>query len=252
MVFVNCDFKFTFVRTQIQTFKFKIMVKVFKGLMLALALMMYTGAIQAQTLLSDEEYAYVTMDLRGILDLTMTTDPQVSFTFATIQEYMNGITKFNATKLEVDATVAWDLFAYASTDNWTQVQAYSTTGTNVLPAEILEIQSSVENTTAATDDFDSFVSLKGLANSGVALGVPTADTQFLSGMKGLASAAGDAEAPGTAYGNPSTHQFRLHHRLKPGVPAEFGNSTVALGGVGEFAMAGYYYLEIVYSLVEDL
>ena len=206
-------------------------------------------AIQSQAQLSDEEYAYVTMDLQGILNLTMTTDPTVNFTFKSIPDYQNGIIKFNATKLDVDATVAWDLFAYASTDNWTQVDAYSTNGQSTLPAEILEMQSMNANSTAATDNFNTLISLKGLTNSGVAGGIPAATTQFLAGMVG--TAAGESYAPGAAGSNPSTNQFRVHYRLKPGIPASFPNSTVALAAPG-FAQSGYYYLEVVYSLVEDL
>ena len=206
-------------------------------------------AIQSQAQLSDEEYAYVTMDLQGILNLTMTTDPTINFTFKSIPDYQNGIIKFNATKLDVDATVAWDLFAYASTDSWTQVDAYSTNGQSTLPAEILEMQSMNANSTAATDNFNTLVSLKGMTNSGVAGGIPAATTQFLAGMVG--TAAGESYAPGAAGSNPSTNQFRVHYRLKPGIPATFPNSTVALAAPG-FAQSGYYYLEVVYSLVEDL
>jgi hypothetical protein len=206
-------------------------------------------ALQSQAQLSDEEYAYVTMDLQGILNLTMTTDPTVNFTFKSIPDYQNGIIKFNATKLDVDATVAWDLFAYASTDSWTQVDAYSTNGQSTLPAEILEMQSMNANSTAATDNFNTLVSLKGLTNSGVAGGIPAATTQFLAGMVG--TAAGESYAPGASGSNPSTNQFRVHYRLKPGIPASFPNSTVALAAPG-FAQSGYYYLEVVYSLVEDL
>jgi hypothetical protein len=204
---------------------------------------------QTKAQLSDEEYAYVTMDLQGILNLTMTTDPTVNFVFKTIPEYQQGIIKFNATKLDVDATVAWDLFAYASTDSWTQVDAYSTNGQATLPAEILEMQSIQPNTSAAPANFNALTSLKGLTNSGVAGGVPTAATQFLSGMVG--TAAGQSYAPGAAASNPTTNQFRVHYRLKPGIPATFPNSTVAIAAPG-FAQAGYYFLEVVYSLVEDL
>jgi len=189
-----------------------------------LVLLAFTAfAFQTKAQLSDEEYAYVTMDLQGILNLTMTTDPNVNFTFKSIPDYQNGIVKFNATKLDVDATVAWDLFAFASTDNW--------------------------NTTAATDNFNTLVSLKGLTNSGVVGGIPAATTQFLAGMVG--TAAGESYAPGAAGSNPATNQFRVHYRLKPGIPATFPNSTVALAAPG-FAQSGYYYLEVVYSLVEDL
>ncbi len=203
--------------------------------------------------LSDQEYNYVTMDLRGILNLTMTTNPQVDFIFKTIQEYRLGITRFNATKLEVDATLAWDLFVYANSDSWTQVEAYSTNGNPYLPAEILELQSSV--TSSAPVNINSFSSLLGLTNSTVSAGVPTASTQFLAGEFGTISGGGSAFAPGTAADNPTTHKFRIDMRLKPGIPATFPNSTVLLTANGNnesYAQAGYYYLEVVYSLVEDL
>lgn len=218
-----------------------------KKLMLILALA--TCAFQSNAQLSDEEYAYVTMDLQGILNLTMTTDPTVAFVFKTIPEYQQGITKFNATKLEVDATVAWDLFAYASTNNWTQVDNYSTNGQATLPAEILEMQSIRTNTSAAPANFNALVSLKGLTNSGVAGGIPTAATQFLAGMRGTAAL--QSYAPGAGESNPTTNQFRVHYRLRPSIPATFPNSTVALAAPG-FAQSGYYYLEVVYALVEDL
>ncbi len=227
------------------------MKKLLVVILISVMYMSFFNSAQAQ--LTDDEYNYVTMDLRGILNLTMTTSPQVDFSFKTIQEYQQGITRFNATQLEVDATLAWDLFVYASTNLWTQVEAYSTNGNNGLPAEILQMKSSIINGTAATDDLDAFVSLKGLTNSGVVGGAPTVDTQFLAGMVG--TAAGQSAAPGTASSNPATNKFRLDMRLKPGVPAIFADSTVPLTTVGNltaFAQAGYYYMEVVYSLVEDL
>lgn len=215
-----------------------------------IALLMFAAiAVESKAQLSDEEYAYVTMDLQGILNLTMTTDPTVNFTFKSIPEYQNGIIRFNATKLDVDATVAWDLFAYASTDNWVQVDAYSTNGQATLPAEILEVQSIQPNASAATNNFNTLTSLKGLTNSGVTAGVPVAATQFLAGMVG--TAAGQSYAPGSAAANPATNQFRVNYRLVPGIPATFPNSTVTLASPG-FAQSGYYYLEVVYALVEDL
>jgi len=223
-------------------------------LFLSIAVALLMGVQQTtKAQLSDEEYNYVTMDLRGILNLTMTTNPQVDFTFKTIQEYNLGITRFNATQLEVDATLAWDLFVYASTDSWSQVEAYSTNGNSYLPAEVLELQSSV--TSIAPVNCNVFTSLLGLTNSTVAAGVPTAATQFLAGEFGTVAAGGSAFAPGTAANNPTTHKFRIDMRLKPGIPAIFPNSTVLLSanGNGEtYAQAGYYYLEVVYSLVEDL
>lgn len=223
-----------------------------------LALSLFTVKSYAQ--LDDEQYNYVTMDLRGILTLTMTTNPQVDFVFSTIQEYQNGITRFNAVQLEVDATMAWDLYAYASSDNWVQVDQYSTNGTAFLPAEILEMQSNVDG--AAPENFNDWTSIRGIVNSEVPIG-PTEETQFLAGEVG--TGAGESFAPGTAAANPDTHRFRLDMRLRPGIPATFG-PTLGLAGLEplgggnhdsededpNFAAAGYYYLEIVYVLVEDL
>ncbi len=214
-----------------------------------LFLAMLGFGVNSYAQLSDEEYAYVTMDLQGILNLNMTTDPNVNFAFKSIPDYSNGITKFNATKLDVDATVAWDLFAYASTANWTQVESYSTNGQPTLPAEILEVKVVNSNASTPLNHFNNFVSLKGLARSGVVNGVPTTATQFLAGE--LGSGLNESYEPGTAAANPSTNQFRVHYRLKPGIPATFSNSTVALASPG-YAQAGYYYLEVVYALIEDL
>ena len=221
--------------------------------MFAAILMIGISAQKSFAQLSDEEYNYVTMDLRGILNLTMTTASQVDFTFKTIQEYNLGITKFNAVLLEVDATLAWDLFVYASTDTWDQVETYSTNGNAVLPAEILELQSSV--TSVAPVNINAFAPLLGLVNSTVAANVPTAATQFLAGEFGTVSGGGSAFDAGTAANNPTTNKFRIDMRLKPGIPATFPNSTVLLTAAGNneaYAQAGYYYLEVVYSLVEDL
>src|SRR5437763_12260337 len=96
---------------------------------LAILLVMLGSANPTNAQLSDQEYVAVTMDLQGILQLTMTTDPQVDFVFNTIQKYQVGITKYNATRLEVDATVPWDLYAQPSTQFFTQQLAYGA-GTN--------------------------------------------------------------------------------------------------------------------------
>ncbi len=219
---------------------------------LAAIAMICVSSQKSYAQLSDEEYNYVTMDLRGILTLTMTTSPQVDFVFKTIQEYNLGITKFNATQLEVDATLAWDLFVYASADSWTQVESYSTNGNPYLPAEILELQSDVACAAPVTIS-GAFTPLLGLVNSAVVANVPTAATQYLAGAFG--TGAGLSNDPGTASNNPTTNKFRIDMRLKPAIPATFPNSTVLLTANGNnetYAQAGYYYIEVVYSLIEDL
>ena len=209
---------------------------------------------QSYAQLTDEEYNYVTMDLRGILNLNMTTNAQVDFTFKTVQEYQNGITQFNAVQLEVDATLAWDLYVFAATDLWHQVEPYSTNGNSDLPAEILYMKSSVQNLSAA-QNINDFASLRGVTASGATNTVPTATTQYLTGAFGLGSLDPlDAGLPGTAAKNALTHKFRIDMKLTPGIPATFAGSEIAVGAGGgaDYAQAGYYYLEVVYALIEDL
>jgi len=224
------------------------------GLLIAAGLLMgIQTASFAQQSLNDVEYSYVTMDLQGILNLTMTTDPQVDFVFKTIQEHQNGITKFNAVRLEVDATVGWDLFAYANDNGlgWTQVESYSTNGIATIPAEILEVQAvnglgqnigwNVVDSTVATTfgavttalNFQAFTPIKSTLAAGLVTSLtPSATTQFIAGMNTTDQFA--QMAPGVAHANPATHQFRLHYSIKPGIPAKFlrALAPIADGGSG--------------------
>jgi len=210
--------------------------------------------------LSDQEYVAVTMDLQGILDLTMTTEPQVDFVFNTIQKYQVGITKYNATRLEVDATVPWDLYAQPSTQYWVQQIAYGagTNGQNVLPSEILEMEAIQPNSVAAALTFNSFIGLSSNLGTNTASLTPSASTQFLAGefTQGVLS----SYAPATATSSPLTNKFLIHYRIKPGVPANFPDlatqypveSAVAFTATTPYAAPGYYDLEVVYTLTEDL
>jgi len=236
----------------------------------------------AQQQLTDEEYSYVTMDLQGILSLTMTTEPQVDFVFKTIQEYNHGITKFNAVKLNVDATVGWDLYAFALTgaDNvWDSVETYSTNGTSNIPAEVLMIRASngygeqttwpVMHSVTDTVNFQDFTPITGQPNAGLGANLtPGITTQFIAGS--LNAVIDTCMNPGTALTNPTTHQFRLDYRIVPGIPAKFLtalsssrlNQTASAidpdvtyltnASNQNYARAGYYYLQIAYILTEDL
>ncbi|MBK7431825.1 MAG: hypothetical protein IPI62_13095 [Bacteroidetes bacterium] len=128
--------------------------------------------------LSDQEYVAVTMDLQGILELNMTTEPQVDFVFNTIQKYQVGITKYNATRLEVESTVPWDLYAQPSTQYFTQQIAYGagTNGQGTLPSEVLEMQAIQSNSVAAPLTFNSFIGLSSDAGANTASLTPTANT----------------------------------------------------------------------------
>ncbi|MBL0104598.1 MAG: hypothetical protein IPP51_13065 [Bacteroidetes bacterium] len=210
--------------------------------------------------LSDQEYVAVTMDLQGILELNMTTEPQVDFVFNTIQKYQVGITKYNATRLEVESTVPWDLYAQPSTEFWTQQIAYGagTNGQGTIPSEVLEMQAIQPNSVAALLTFNSFVGLSSNAGANTASLTPSVDTQFLAGefAQGVAS----SYAPSTSTSSPLTNKFLIHYRIKPGVPANFPDLTTqypalaatTFTAVTPYAQPGYYDLEVVYTLTEDL
>ncbi|MDP4266309.1 MAG: hypothetical protein Q8880_02600 [Bacteroidota bacterium] len=220
------------------------------------------------TTLNDQQFSYITMDLQGILKLTMTTNPQVDFVFSTIQQYKQGINKFNAVGLWVDATVAWDLYAYPTSDYWTLIESYSTNGVSTnIPSEILQIQAvnglGQTANPCVGSNFNTFTSLWGSANNGntsMAWNSVNANTQFVAGAFG--TGANQQMNPGTAKNNPSTNQFRLHYSLKPGIPAAFSDALGSLtapmalpllpSGEAGFVQPGYYSLEVAYCLTEDL
>jgi hypothetical protein len=229
-------------------------------LTLAASLIMLFSAIKSNAQLSDQEYVAVTMDLQGILQLTMTTDPQVDFVFNTIQKYQVGITKYNATRLEVEATVPWDLYAQPSSQNWTQQIAYGsgTNGQGTLPSEILEMQSIQPNAVAAPLTFNNFIGLSSNGGGNTASLTPSANTQFLAGEFGQGVA--NSYAPATSSTSPLTNKFLIHYRIKPGVPASFPDlatqypalaATTFTAGT-PYAQPGFYDLEVVYTLTEDL
>src|SRR5436190_21252823 len=172
---------------------------------LAVALILLISAGRTNAQLSAQEYVAVTMDLQGILELNMTTDPQVDFVFNTIQKYQVGITKYNATRLEVDATVPWDLYAQPSTQYWTQQIAYGagTNGQGQLPSEILEMESIQANTVAAPLTFNSFIGLSSNAGANTASLTPTVNTQYLAGEFGQGVT--KSYAPATASSSPMTN-----------------------------------------------
>jgi len=226
----------------------------------ALALTLLFGSNTSNAQLSDQEYVAVTMDLQGILQLNMTTDPQVDFVFNTIQKYQVGITKYNATRLEVEATVPWDLYAQPSTQFFTQQIAYGagTNGQGTLPSEILEMESIQPNSVAAPLTFNNFIGLSSNGGANTASLTPTANTQFLAGEFGQGVA--NSYAPATSTASPLTNKFLIHYRIKPGVPANFPDlttqyptvATATFTATTPYAQPGFYDLEVVYTLTEDL
>ena len=231
-----------------------------KKVLLAATIVGLFSINQSSAQLSDQEYVSVTMDLQGILQLNMTTEPQVDFVFNTIQKYQVGITKYNATRLEVESTVPWDLYAQPSTQYWTQELAYGagTNGQSQLPSEILEMESIQPNNVAALLSFNSFIGLSSNGGANTASLTPTVNTQFIAGKLGQGVA--NSYAPGTSSASPLTNKFLVHYRIKPGVPASFPNlatqypavSLLSFPALTPYAAPGFYDLEVVYTLTEDL
>ncbi|GEM_PF-1487992 len=198
-----------------------------------------------------KEHITIGAEFQSVMILTISSDPQVNFNFDSDEDIQNGIVKFNAVRLEVDATLPWDLFAYANTDYWIPGDVASSEDVSHLPAELLEIYSSSPNRcNPVGGNFNSFTGLKGLTNSGVVGGIPDANsTQFIAGMVGKEP--NESYLPGTASMNSATNKFSLDYRIAPKHLSSLPNGKFSVGN-NTASTDGDYYLEVVYVLVEDL
>lgn len=197
------------------------MKKLFKIKALVVATLLavtFANTANAQVLPDDNEFVYVAMDLQGVLDLTLNTDPNVEFTFNTIPSYVNGIIKPNVTTLSVESTVPWDLYVQAETPEWAQLQAFSSAGTSTIPSTLLEVRV-----------------IDGAGNSALNNFTPLTDTRL--DIVGTV-AASDGIAAGSFLTSQSTHFFRVDYRIVPTLTAQY--------------QAGYYGLNVIYTLAEDL
>jgi hypothetical protein len=217
--------------------------------------------VYAQKSLNFQEYVTVTMDMQGVLELKMSSDPVVDFTFNTIEKYQTGITKYNSTVLEVNSTVGWDLYVQPATQFWQQQMSYSTTGLGQvnLPSEILELQCVQQNYSDNAQNLNVFSGLASVFGSNTASAFPTSKTQFLSGHFGTSGSLLRTSNEINRNVRPN-NRFSVNYRIKPGIPAVFPDlskqypsvAKAAFPSAGMSAQPGYYELEIVYSLVEDL
>jgi hypothetical protein len=172
---------------------------------------------------TDNENVFISLELQGVLDLTLVTNPNLDFVFSTIPQYQNGITKTNATELRVEATVAWDLTVNAETAAWEAFEAYSIAGTAIVPSSIISVRAIDGDLNSLIPTFTPLID----ADQTVIIGGPTGD-------------AVDPDfpgAPGSYLTSPGSHQFRVDYRLSPGL---------------ETYTAGYYGINLVYTLAEDL
>lgn len=178
------------------------MKKLFKIKALVVATLLavtFANTANAQVLPDDNEFVYVAMDLQGVLDHTLNTDPNVEFTFNTIPSYVNGIIKPNVTTLSVESTVPWDLYVQAETPEWAQLQAFSSAGTSTIPSTLLEVRV-----------------IDGAGNSALNNFTPLTDTRL--DIVGTV-AASDGIAAGSFLTSQSTHFFRVDYRIVPTLTA---------------------------------
>jgi len=213
----------------------------------------------AQKSLSNQEFVSVAMDLQGILDLGMTSDQQVDFVFNSISKYQVGITKYNATRLEVTATVPWDLYAQPATQYWVQQTKYGngSQGQDQLPSEILEMQAIQPNVSTGSQNFNQFIGLSSNFGTNTASLTPSKATQFLAGA--CETGANARYIPGVSESSPLTNKFLVHYRIRPGLPTIFPDLAKQYPSVSSstfsgssFTQPGLYQLEVVFTLAEDL
>ncbi|MBL7924487.1 MAG: hypothetical protein JNL88_09825 [Bacteroidia bacterium] len=223
----------------------------------------------------------MTMDLQPILQLEMSTPDQVDFVFDKLGDYYGGITKYGATILKVNSTVAWDLYAVGTSNDgtyWDKQMEYGTgTDPNAvedLPLQLLELHQSEANAafTAGTgfrNDYSSAFAAapytpgeNNVYASATPYVLPAATEKYIQGHNGTADF-----APGGSYltqgsSMNSIYYYVIDYRIVPGLPAIFptaaDNATpptaldlVSANAAGAYAQPGVYTMNVKYVLIEN-
>ena len=231
--------------------------------------------------LQDEKNVTMTMDLQPILQLEMSTPDQVDFVFDKMADYYGGITKYGATILKVNSSVAWDLYAVGTSNDgtyWDKQMEYGTgtdpNAVDQLPLELLELHQSEANAnaTAATgfrDDYSSAFAAapytpgeNNIYASATPYVLPGVTEKYIQGHSGTTDF-----APGGSYltqgsGTNSIYYYVIDYRIVPGLPAIFptaaDNATppnaldlVTANAAGAYAQPGVYTMNVKYVLIEN-
>lgn len=209
------------------------------------------------------------IEIMPILELKMTGDNQINFTFDNITDYVGGITKYGATQLNVNSTIAWDLVAVGTSSInqnsagaapfWDQNMAYSTTGNPQIPLQVLELHQTPENPSGGGAGIDYSMpftnppSGNNYINTAFEAGGTTSTSNNIA-IAGKIGAVGAANSviPGSYINNigeafnSSNYKYTVDFRLLPGLPSTF-NGLMLAGSV----QPGIYTMEIRYILMED-
>lgn len=218
---------------------------------------------------SNSEPFSLRIEILPVLELNVKTLNQVNFIFDDIRDYMGGITKYGATILNVNSSVAWDLVAVGtSTVNentggasafWDQNIPYSSTGSSSIPISVLELHQTPANPSGggALLDYSLAFTIPPSGNNYLVSGSQNGATVTLSGTRTVAGktnatdpALNNAIAPGSYINNigggfsSANYKYVIDYRLLPGLPSTFN-------GLMAPVQPGIYTMEIRYILTED-
>ncbi len=256
----------------------------YKMLLLAFVFAGTSSASHAQ--LIGEKSTTITMDMRPVLQLDMSTPNQVEFVFDNVDDYYAGITQYGATILKVSSTVNWDLYAVGRSSGtngptfWDQQIQYGSDNPNAIPnipLSCLELRQSRPNAGAGAaigpfaDYSQPFAPASAPSGSNsiyVNNGTnqaPSAEGKYIGGHSGTSGISGQDFLPGGSYLNQnginSDYYYVIDYRILPGLPATFPMASnenassfedlVTVNGDGAFAQPGVYTMYVEYILVED-
>ena len=218
------------------------------------------------------------IEILPILQLKTTTLDRIDFDFIEINNYINGITQFDKTILEVSSNVDWDLLAIGTsvrhqtlkTDYfWDDNAVYTSGGTEDIPLTALEIFQTPENPAKATNpginsyhtgfvfppsqaNNNNISVLDGISSFGAEAATGTTLSRAIAGNLGTTGSPNDAAPPGSYFSNPNltknNYRYSITYRLTPGLPAQFQNGKPAMT---EDAKSGYYSMQVRYVITED-
>jgi hypothetical protein len=253
-------------------------------LALAVSILGISNSSQAQ--LIGQQSASVTMDLRPVLQLDISSGKQIEFVFDNIDEYYAGITQYGATVLKVSSTVNWDLYAVGRSSGtngpafWDQQINYGNGNPNAvpnIPMSCLELRQSRPNAGANgasgpyADYSSPFASANApsgsnsiYVNNGTNV-APSTNGKYIGGHAGTSGISGQDFLPGGSYLNQnginSDYYYVIDYRILPGLPATFPMASnedassfedlATVNGVGSYAQPGVYTMYVEYILLED-
>lgn len=165
--------------------------------------------------------------LTSQVSFELKTSPDVDFTFISVGDYVGGITRFNALKLNVSSDRRWDLWVKSTSANWSVIDAYSLNGT-IPDISLLELRVRNASSTPLLSGFFAITDVE----------------QYLIGTTltdlDVACPGAGANVAGSYLTTPSCYEFFVDFRIKPGIDPI------------NYLKPGLYRLEVLFTIIEDL